>query len=1183
MAEPARSVQRKSTPSAKGRGHAHADADCLRDAAETLASHEATVGDAETMHAGLLADPRLQNGPGDAQRARMLMYLQRTAGNAHVARVMARVQPVAPGPVAVQLQAATACPAPAKEPTRTPPDQDPKFKTFDAKLKGEGKNLKQHPPAKAKADEAQGAAVPPANDTQSQAKAAQTEKMGTAKPGTFDKAAFVAAVRKAIADASPKTLDDADKFASSGKAGEVKNQVMDKVSKGKEDSAKDVKEKSSEPPDPSKAKPKPVTPMVAETPGAKPADPGAANAMPAPAPKEQTELGAGACETEAKMAEAGVTEEHLKKSNEPQLQEAVEAKKAGEAHSATAPAEFRAQEQQQLESARQGATAETSSTLSTMHETRSGALSGVGGDKEATKTQDETKRAEVSTHIEGLYNTTKTDVDGILNGLDAKVSDAFTKGEAEARRAFEENQKTEMEKWKDERYEGIDGAAQWAIDLFKDLPPEANQIYQAARDLYLKKMDQTISEVADLVGGELTKAKNRIAQGRDEITTYVNGLGPELRAIGEEAQQSIASKFDQLEEDVNSKQDALAKDLAQKYVEARTAVDKRIEEMQAENRGLCSKASDAIGGALEVLGQLKDLFMTTLARAASAFTKILEDPLGFISNFMNAVKSGFMGFVTNIGDHLKKGLLGWLFGALAEAGIELPDSFDLKGILKMVASILGLTWNAIKARLVRMFPWVGQVIDFIESKIEIVAAFLRDGIAGIWNWIKDRLTDLKDMILAPIKEFVIENVVKAGISWILGLLSPAGALVKIVQGLVGVVQWIMERGAQLANLVRTVVDAVVDIANGGGGGIPAKIESSLGNAIPIVISFLANLLGLGGISDKIKSIIAAVQQPIGQAIDFVVGGAVKAAKGLFGKSKTTDEEGDAEQDDPEAVKESVAQDLASKTVHGEEEAQSLIDSTFQQYQPKGLKSLELIPPENGDDQVTVLAAASPVKRIQMAQSLSEVKSIAMTLWSRNEVTSAYVSYDADRPFPPDGRPYRQKEGRAGHVELWIAADVPRLIEAIEEDRQNRVLRTAPGKRVPVRIDMNRFPCDHCGEGRIISAFAPYSRLVQVQISAPAVWRQREHIQIDFTSSAGLKRLLDADMEIKALDLWPVIEQKLRSMGIVEIPVGREVYSLEDWLKKYSATRGEDLEEVQDILRDANRMRTEATLKRIKKP
>lgn len=37
--------------------------------------------------------------------------------------------------------------------------------------------------------------------------------MAAAKPGGFDKAAFIAAVRTAIEAAAPKNLDDADKFA----------------------------------------------------------------------------------------------------------------------------------------------------------------------------------------------------------------------------------------------------------------------------------------------------------------------------------------------------------------------------------------------------------------------------------------------------------------------------------------------------------------------------------------------------------------------------------------------------------------------------------------------------------------------------------------------------------------------------------------------------------------------------------------------------------------------------------------------------------------------------------------------------------------------------------------------------------------------------------------------------------
>jgi hypothetical protein len=50
----------------------------------------------------------------------------------------------------------------------------------------------------------------------------------------------------------------------------------------------------------------------------------------------------------------------------------------------------------------------------------------------------------------------------------------------------------------------------------------------------------------------------------------------------------------------------------------------------------------------------------------------------------------------------------------------------------------------------------------------------------------------------------------------------------------------------------------------------------------VAISFLASLLGLGGISEKIRSIIDTVRTPINKAVDWVVGGAVKTFKKMFG-------------------------------------------------------------------------------------------------------------------------------------------------------------------------------------------------------------------------------------------------------------------------------------------------------------
>ena len=348
-----------------------------------------------------------------------------------------------------------------------------------------------------------------------------------------------------------------------------------------------------------------------------------------------------------------------------------------------------------------------------------------------------------------------------------------------------------------------------------------------------------------------------------------------------EAGAAIGDRFGELDSAVADKQAALVDDLAGRYVEARDKVDAEIAAEQEKHKGLIDKAQDAVGGAVQAIAQLKSLFMGMLSRAADAFTRILDDPLGFITRFMNAVKDGFMNFAADILTHLKKGLMGWLLGALAEGGIELPTTFDTKGILKLVASLLGLTWANLKARIMKMAPWIATVIDVVESKIEVFQILATEGVGGLWNWIKDKLGDLKEMILTPIKDFVVEKIVKAGITWVIGMLNPAGALIKIVQALVGVVQWITERGAALVDLVNTVIGAVSDIAHGGTGGVPAKIEAALSKAVPLVISFLANLLGLGGISAKIREIIAKIQAPVNKAIDAVIKGALKLAKPLI--------------------------------------------------------------------------------------------------------------------------------------------------------------------------------------------------------------------------------------------------------------------------------------------------------------
>lgn len=226
--------------------------------------------------------------------------------------------------------------------------------------------------------------------------------------------------------------------------------------------------------------------------------------------------------------------------------------------------------------------------------------------------------------------------------------------------------------------------------------------------------------------------------------------------------------------------------------------------------------------------------------------------------------------------------MSWLFGALGEAGIDLPESFDLKGILTLVMQVLGLTWENLRARAVKVFG--EQVVGYLEKAFEIFTIIKDQGIGGLWEFVKDKVVDLKDTIFDAIKDMVITQVIKAGIQWLLGILGgPAGAFIKAAKAIYDIVMWFVSNGQKLASLVQAIMQSITAIAGGAIGQAAQFIENALAKAIPTVISFLASLLGLGGLGEKIKGIIKKVQGPVNRVIDWVLGKAKMVAAKVGGK------------------------------------------------------------------------------------------------------------------------------------------------------------------------------------------------------------------------------------------------------------------------------------------------------------
>ena len=204
---------------------------------------------------------------------------------------------------------------------------------------------------------------------------------------------------------------------------------------------------------------------------------------------------------------------------------------------------------------------------------------------------------------------------------------------------------------------------------------------------------------------------------------------------------------------------------------------------------------------------------------------------------------GLKNFMGNIGSHLKKGLMDWLFGALGGAGLVLPDTLDLKGIVSIVLQVLGLTYANFRARAVKI---VGEpVVSALEKAADVFKVIVTEGIPGLWRFIKEKVEDLKSMVLDAIFDFIKEKVIIAGVTWVIGLLNPASAFFKACKAIYDIVMFFINRGSQILALVNAVIDSMAAIAKGSIGVAATFVENALAKAIPVAIGFLASLLGPG--------------------------------------------------------------------------------------------------------------------------------------------------------------------------------------------------------------------------------------------------------------------------------------------------------------------------------------------------
>jgi hypothetical protein len=256
-------------------------------------------------------------------------------------------------------------------------------------------------------------------------------------------------------------------------------------------------------------------------------------------------------------------------------------------------------------------------------------------------------------------------------------------------------------------------------------------------------------------------------------------------------------------------------------------------------------------------------------RARDTFQTIIRDPVGFLRNLLAAVGQGVRQFMSNILTHLRDGVIAWLTGPVAQAGIQMPERWDLRGIIWFVLQILGLTWTRIRQKLVRLMG--ERAVGMLESGFQLIQEIRERGLVQA---LRDRVTEffgtLRDAALGGIRSFIQQRLVMAGITQLLSMLNPVGAVIQAIIKTYTTIQFFIQKINQILELVESIVNSIAAIAAGAIASAANFVERTMARTIPMILDFLARFIGLGDVGAQVQATIRGLQARVDQMLDRAV-------------------------------------------------------------------------------------------------------------------------------------------------------------------------------------------------------------------------------------------------------------------------------------------------------------------------
>lgn len=518
--------------------------------------------------------------------------------------------------------------------------------------------------------------------------------------------------------------------------------------------------------------------------------------------------------------------------------------------------------------------------------------------RQSTLDQQQAAVADVEQQASDRSQTDRQQVDDRVRDDQAQLDDRYRQAESDAeaevqrgeREAEAERQRAERES---EDQSWWEAALDAITDLFDALVSLINDIFDAVRAAVNAVLDAVRDFALALIDLAADFLKGLISAFGEFLKGLVQGL---LGELFPELAQALTELIDSAVELANSAIDAVAEGL-------KTAVNAIVEGLRAGLNRLIDIYQSAVNTALalaraaltgdwgafiiqlieaacRVAGLDPEQVFAFIGRAQETIQLIVDDPGQFLSNAVAALTGGIQRFADHFLEHLQAGIIAWLTGAIGGAGITLPERFDLMGVISLVAQILGLTWENLRLRLVRLIGERGvQVLEFVAGYIQTL---IEGGWSALWERIQSDLGTLRDMVLEQIRSYLVERVIMAAITRLATLFNPIGALVNILIAAYQFYTFIRDQLQRIMQVVTVIVDAIGNIARGVLEPAQASVETFLAGLLPLALDLLARLLGLGDVGARVREILQSVQDLVWGAIDRLINWVVGLFRGGAG-------------------------------------------------------------------------------------------------------------------------------------------------------------------------------------------------------------------------------------------------------------------------------------------------------------